>query len=392
MMINLDDLDFLASSAGETLLARLTNEDLSEANTLRLVTLLRKDTPAEQVRAALEMARLRVKGQEKFGSDAGRMFFTRDALEQASDPLIRAYRAERIGKQGVIDACCGIGADALAFAQAGADVVGLDMDTVRIEMARRNAAALGLKARFEVADVRDGLPDADVAFFDPARRDELGNRIFNVEAYQPPLSTIRGWGHRQVVVKLSPGVDLAQLASYDGCIEFISVNGDLKEAVLWQGEGYSGRRATLLDGDKVLHWENENEATEGRISAPKNWLIEPDPALLRAGLVEAAASTFDGWQLDPTIAYFTAETRPESPWVRAWKILDWMPFNVKKLRAYLREANVGNVTVKKRGSAVTPEVLIPQLKLKGDKSCVVVLTLYQGQPIVLVCADYKPTS
>lgn len=397
MTITVADLDFLASSEGDNLLARLANEDLSEANTLRLVTRLRKDNPAEQVRAALEMARLRVKGAEKFGEDAGRMFFTREALEQASDPLIRGYRAGKILSSHseskplkLIDACCGIGADALAFAHSGMDVIGLDMDAVRVEIARHNAAILGLKAQFEVADIRDGLPDGDVAFFDPARRDELGNRIFNVEMYQPPLSTIRSWEHKQVVVKLSPGVDLAQLANYDGCVEFISVNGDLKEAVLWQGEAYGGRRATLLTGDGVHHWDDGDAGNGERISAPKNWLVEPDPALLRAGVVQAVAQAFEGWQLDPTIAYFTTDIEPKSPWLRAWQILDWMPFNVKKLRAYLREQHVGTVTVKKRGSAVTPEALIPQLKLKGDESRTVVLTLYQGQPIMLVCADYKP--
>jgi hypothetical protein len=55
----------------------------------------------------------------------------------------------------------------------------------------------------------------------------------------------------------------------------------------------------------------------------------------------------------------------------------------------LREHSVGTVTVKKRGSAVTPEVLIPQLKLKGDQSRTLVLTRCQGQQIVMICQDYS---
>jgi hypothetical protein len=92
--------------------------------------------------------------------------------------------------------------------------------------------------------------------------------------------------------------------------------------------------------------------------------------------------------LDETIAYFTTDDKPDSPWVRTWQILGWMPFNLKKLRAYLREHNVGTVTVKKRGSAITPESLIPQLKLKGDESRTLVLTRCQGAHIVIICADY----
>src|SRR5262245_12578178 len=97
MSLTLDHLTFLAASGGEALLERLTQEDLSEGNTLRLLTALRRDYPAEQAGAALEMARLRLKAVDKFGDDARRMFFTREALEQASDPLVRTYRAKVIG-------------------------------------------------------------------------------------------------------------------------------------------------------------------------------------------------------------------------------------------------------------------------------------------------------
>lgn len=391
MSISLQDIQFLTTMYGERLLARLADEDLSDANTLRLLTVLRRDYTAQQAGAALEMARLRVKAAEKFGTDARRMFFTREALEQASDPLVRRYRANEIGNLDVerlVDAGCGIGADSLALARVGAAVVGLDIDSVRIEIARYNAAALESAAKFEIADIREEMPEADVVFFDPARRDAHGKRIYDVERYEPPLSIVQGWSHTVIVVKLSPGVDLEQLKGFRGEVEFISVDGDLKEAVLWLGEGYSGRRATLLVGTEVFHWDGRGSQLtnpHSELSAPRGWLVEPDPAILRAGLVEDAAAELNGFLLDETIAYFTTETKPDSPWVRAWEIFDWMPFNQKRLRAYLREQDVGSVTVKKRGSPLTPETLIPQLKLKGDATRTLVLTRYRGQPIVLIC-------
>ncbi len=370
------------------LLARLSSEDLSAAAALRLLTNLRKDYSAEQSRAALEMAQLRVKAVDKFGVDAGSLFFTRDALEQASDPLVRRYRATQIGSDlQVVDACCGIGADSLTFAAAGAGVIGIDRDAVRIAIANYNTRVLGLNAQFSVGDVTTALPPADLIFFDPARRDDKGNRIHNVEQYQPPLATIQRWEADRVVVKLSPGVDLAQLANYGGRVEFISVDGDLKEAVLWHGTGEQGTTATLLTGENTFHWQAESDG-ETALAEPRAWLVEPDPALLRAGVVQSVAAHVGGWLLDETIAYITTDTKPDSPWLRSWQILDWMPFNLKHLRAYLREHNVGRVTVKKRGTAVTPETLLPQLKLKGGDSRVLVLTRCKGQQIVMICAEY----
>lgn len=360
---------------------------------LRLLTLLRRELSAEQARAAVEMARLRQKAVDKFGADASQMFFTREALEQASDPRIRKYRAERIAEArriNIIDVCCGIGSDSLTFAKPGAEVLGLERDPVRVAVARHNAVVLGLSsARFEVADVRDGLPfTPDVIFYDPARRDAQGRRIYHVEYYQPPLSLVKSWDAPRVAVKLSPGVDLAQLNTYQGAVEFISVEGDLKEAVLWLGDAAgSVPRATLILGDAIYHFQGEHGASAAPFSEPRRWLIEPDPGLLRAGLVQDVAVQCGGYMLDETIAYFTSDERPDSPWVRVWEVLDWMPFNLKRLRSYLRERSVGTVTVKKRGVAMTPETLIPQLKLRGDNSRTLVLTRFQGQPVVIVCRD-----
>lgn len=390
-MLTLADLEFLGSAAGEALLNHLATADLSDKNTLTLLTRLRREYPPEQASAALETARLRQKAVAKFGTDAAKLLFTRDALEQASDPLIRAYRAQGISGK-VLDVCCGIGADALTFAAAGAPVTGLDFDPLRIAIARHNAASLGLDVQFEVADVREGIPgDYDLIFFDPARRDATGRRLFDVEQYQPPLSIIKRWQAPRIMVKLSPGVDLTQVEQYGGQVEFISVDGELKEAVLRITKGDSVDRpyATLLAGGEIYHWRRETEPEPRPLSSPRGWLVEPDPALIRAGLVEDAAQAFDGTQLDDTIAYFTTDTFPASPWVRAWRVLDWMPFNVKKLRAHLRDQDVARVTVKKRGSPLTPEELIAQLKLKGGTQArTLVLTRYQGDPIVIICEEH----
>ncbi len=379
MALTLADVEFLSSEVGARLLERLAAEDLSEANTLRLLSSLRQDVSPSQAGAALEMARLRLKATDKFGEDARRMFFTRAALEQASDPLVRRYRSRITQGRRVLDVCCGMGSDSLAMAQAGGEVLGLDIDPVRVAIARYNAAALDANARFEVADVRGSLPEADMAFYDPARRDDQGRRIYDVERYEPPLSLTRSWDFPLVVVKLSPGVNLDQLAGYGGGVEFISVHGDLKEAVLWLGGDFTGVKATLLLDAEEYHWQPVSTPAPTRLSAPHTWLVEPDPSLLRAGLVAEVAAAFDGCQLDDTIAYFTADTKPHSPWLRAWQILDWMPFHLKRLRAYLREHSIGSVTVKKRG--------IARLKLKGDESRTLVLTRYLGRPIALICAD-----
>lgn len=395
MTLTLDDLDFLTSETGEALLAALAQQDLAQPNHLRLVTLLRRTYSPDQVRAGLTLALARAKAREKFGAQAERLYFTDEALQQASDPGISAHRAAKFaaldaGRVG--DLCCGAGADALALAERCGQVLGVDHDPVRVRMARLNAAAVGREnAQFVEGDVRGFVPAAgDALFFDPARRDDQGDRLHHVEQYLPPLSLVNQWPRQRIAVKLSPGVDLRQVEAYGGCVEFISVQRNLKEAVLWRNTGSAGTCATLVLPDRVLEWSRGGPPEPGRLRAPVGWLVEPDPALIRAGLVEDAAEAWKGFLLDETIAYLTCDRPPVTPWARAWRIVEWMPFNLKKLRAVLRARDIGVVTVKKRGSAITPEQLIADLKLKGAGTCTVVLTRFAGNPIVMVCDDYVP--
>ncbi|MCA9913837.1 MAG: methyltransferase domain-containing protein [Anaerolineae bacterium] len=386
MTITLEDLALLDRSAGQMLLAQLADADLSEKNSLSLVTRLRKEHPPELVSAALTMARLRQKATAKFGDVAQELYFTEDALQQASDPLVRRYRAQNLAGERVLDVCCGIGSDSLTFAQHGAEVMGLDFDPVRIAIAQHNADILGQDIQFRVQDVRESVFSGyDRIFYDPARRDEQGNRIYDVEQYIPPLSLVKRWQAEQITVKLSPGVDLAQVESYGGGVEFISAGGDLKEAVLHIGAGFKDTRAVLLDGEVIFHWQRDSEEPDVPFAAPHGWLCEPDASILRADLVRDVVAAFEGTMLDETIAYFCTDHFYYSPWLRSWEILDWMPFNLKKLRAYLREHSVGRVTVKKRGFAMTPEEIIPRLKLKGNESRLLIFTRHQGQPVVLIC-------
>lgn len=397
-MIDHEALAFLISDAGTALLDQLADDDLSDRSLLPILTRLRKTYPPAVAGAALEQARLRRDAVAKFGDQAAWLFFTRDGLEQASDPLARAYRAAAIGPGHLIDACCGLGSDALSYAAHSPDraVTGIDRDPLRVELARINAGRLGLddRARFVVGDVTGDLPPGDAIFFDPGRRTADGKRIHHVEAYQPPLSTVRGWQAGRIVVKLSPAVALDQVAAYGGRLEFLSAGGDLKEALLWLGEAGSvpARRAVLLRPSGPLIWDAPAVEPDAQVADPRRWLIEPDPALIRAGLVRSAGAAWDAAQLDETTAYLTADERPDSPWLRAWRIRDWLPFSLNRLRAALRGQGVGRVTVKQRGWSGTPDALIRDLKLKGDDEAVVIVTRLRGDLIALIGDPYAPPS
>lgn len=228
-------------------------------------------------------------------------------------------------------------------------------------------------------------PEARPAlFFDPARR-KARRRLFSVEEYSPPLSVIKDWlgNFPAAGVKISPGVNLDQLRDYDAEVEFISLQGELKEAVLWFGPfRTASRRATVLPGPFSMV---ETLSGPLPVCEPKAFLYEPDASVLRAGLVASLGSHLNAYQLDPDIAYLTAENQQLTPFARVWSVRDWFPFTLKRLRAYLRERGIGQVTIKKRGSPLEPDHLLHELRLEGETQAVVFLTHLRARPIVIIC-------
>jgi len=389
--MQLTDFHFLMTDTGQQWLQQTAQTTITPANHLQIASHLRKQLSPSKAQAVLETAVLRQRAVTKF-SRAAQMYFTRPALEQASSESVSRYRAKRFHEAGIhtiADLGCSIGGDALAMAEK-AEVTGVEWDPVRLTMAQENVCVYGNGQQFHPlqADLLSlsPLPVAGL-FFDPARRDERGRRFFSVYDYQPPLSFIDGWreGVRETAVKISPGVDYDELPP-DAEVEFISVNGDVKEAVLWYGKLQTGvrRRATLLPTGHTLTTADESENIA--MTPPQQYLFEPDGAVIRAHLVETLATHINATKIDDDIAYLTAADATDTPFARCFAVEDTFPFQLKRLRHYLHDRNIGEVTIKKRGSPLEPDKLRQQMRLRKSDTgkCVVFLTFVKGETAVII--------
>ncbi len=376
----------LLTEEGRLLLAELRDHDPSQE--LATATRLRREHPAELVSAALGQARLRQRAVAKFGAeDAYRMFFTPNGVEQSTRRTVAEYRAARfaaLGVRSVADLCCGIGGDALALARAGVRVLAVDRDPLTCAVAQANAEALGLADLIEVrcADVTEvDASSYDAVFVDPARRGGRG-RIFDPEAYSPPLS----WAVRaalaapRAALKIAPGIPHEAIPD-EAEAEWISDGGDVKEAVLWFGTAPGTRRATLLPSAATLPGRGLPDPEPRPVG---RYLYEPDGAVIRAHLVAEVAEDLAGGLIDETIAYVTSDELRPTPYATPYEITDVLPFNLKHLKKLMREREIGVAVIKKRGSAVEPEDLRKKLKLEGVNSCVIVLTRAAGAPTMLL--------
>ncbi|MBM3122178.1 MAG: SAM-dependent methyltransferase [Chloroflexi bacterium] len=350
--------------------------------------------PERLARVAVDQALLRQRAEAKFPR-ASEMLFLREALEQATSAQLAAHHAARLRDFAPrYDLGCGLGGDALALAALG-PVVAVDRDPLRLLVLRANAGMLGLgdRVRPVCGDLTSPgwrLPGAAGVFADPARRRQ-GRRIHDAARYDPPLEvllriarSVEGMG-----VKLSPGIDRRQVEGLGAEVEFVSEGGELKECVLWFGAPRSaGWRATLFPSGATLVGP---EAPQGAISPVRAILYEPDPAVLRAGLVRRLGELLGAEQVDPELSLLASDDVRPTALAHAYRVLDVLPFSEKSLRHELRRRGVGRVTLKKRGSAVDTEALARRLRLQGDGEATVLLTRLLGRPLAILMEAARTT-
>ncbi|EMQ99545.1 THUMP-like domain-containing protein [Paeniglutamicibacter gangotriensis] len=369
-------LAHILSPAGWTL---LNSVDPSSAGTkeaaLQLNLSLRKaGHPTDLVTAVVQQSELRFKARTKFGPFADTMVFTQAGLEQATRLKLAGLHAQRYTRAGitkVADLGCGIGADSLALASAEIEVTAVEMDETTAAAATLNLMPWPTAKVVNMDATEFDLTGFDGVWLDPARRttDTSGtSRIFDPEAFSPPLSFVESLADRglAVGVKMGPGIPHDALPA--NCeIQWVSINGDVVEAALWFGPlARPGiRRAALVieahgatEVSSTVDFD-PHAALRGDVPVGKieEYIHEPDGAVIRSGLIDELLKITGGHLIDPHIAYFSTKDPVKTPLAKAYRVVAVHPYHVKNLRSWVKAQGIGVLDIKKRGMDVTPEEL-----------------------------------
>ena len=373
---------------------------------LVLAERLRQRHDPELVAIALTQHQLRAAAARRFApAVATGMLWTRAGLEQASRTVLAGRRAAALrgalGSSGagrhmsVADLCCGLGADAVELARQGFAVTLVDRDPSALALAERNVTTLvpGAPLRTMLGQVGSGEVDAlldrcDAALVDPARRDDRG-RVQNPQRWSPPFRALPPLAQHlggRLVAKVAPGLG-HELVPRGGLGDWVSVGGTLLEATLWwpgliaaglllEGQQLkAGRAATVLTtAGTLLGRLHTDDLPDGADVEPMgDWLLVPDDAVLRAGLVAAlaahrAAPGADPWRaalIDPHLAFLTCNAEPpaavRSLCASVYRVIEAVPAGKRALSHHLRSLPAGEVVVTSRGTGVDVVALSREL-------------------------------
>lgn len=418
---SLEDYRWLLGAEGRRWLEEAAAE---RGELVRLASRLRKELPAVRCALALEQLELRRRARQKF-SAADAMFFTPTGLEQATDQWVAAYKAGRFpAGRPLADFCCGIGGDLAALAGRG-PATGIDRSEIAVLLAEANLAALcgpaaaalsGAKA----CDVGQATLEEVAAWhIDPDRRPH-GRRTTRVELHEPGLPVIEGLlaGRRDGAIKLAPAAEPPPHWQREAELEWISRGGECRQLVVWFGELAQSaglRRATIVkelsereprvqlsaSGGRQPPDEPESGAcVQGKVRtivgrpmqempvAPRlgRFLAEPDAAVLAAELTGALAAERNLAVIAPGSVYLTGDEATPDFALQWFEISDVLPFDVKRLKALLRERGYGRLEIKKRGVPHDLEQLRRQLRVPGENFATLVITRL-GSAVVAIVAQ-----
>lgn len=413
-----EDLEFLLTDAGRALLELAAGLDFSKATTVGSTAAVRR-VDREHAAAAIDVATARARATGRI-RDSGSMLLTDEAVQQATAWPVAALRARRLAGRDVHDVTCSIGAELAELVGTADRVVGSDLDPVRARMAAHNVPGA-------VVCVADALapPTRDaVVVADPARRSG-GRRIHDPAQLSPPLpALLASLAGRDHVIKCAPGLDTSVL-EHRGEVEVVSLDGSVREACLWSPglSGGVGRRATVVrtvpaatdvetttapadarGGTWVGAWggawgvprvtaeglevyvEEVTDSDDDDVDAspePDRFIVDPDGAVVRAGLVRHWARRHGLRQLDTRIAHLTGPQIPAG--YSGFEVLDRCRLDRKELRRVLRERDCGSLEILVRGVDADPDVLRRSLSLKGSRPLALVVTRIERSAVVFVC-------
>lgn len=308
----------------------------------------------------------------------------------------------------ILDLTGGLGVDSWAFSQVAERVVYFEQNAELAAAAARNFAKLGadnIEVRNETVTPETELPEADLIYADPARRSAAGRKVFLLEDCTPDILTLLPMLLRKapvVLLKLSPMADLAMLAGRLGPtlreIHVVESDGEVKEllCLLFRDSEpaepqiivamLTGQFAADVQQEGLFCFrateEREAEAVYAAGVQAGDTLLEPCPALLKAGAFKLPCARWGLRKLAPSTHLFLGEA---APFFKAWHVQDVLPFGAAAFRQLKRQYPRAEVTA--RNLPLGSDALRKKLGVApGGDVHIFACRLADGTAVLLVCS------
>lgn len=329
------------------------------------------------------------------------------SLEQCSSEAAADYKRRLLagrlpgGIKAICDLTCGLGVDSLALSRAAERVVSFERSAPLAEAARGNFHRFGadnIEVRCQEVGPGTTLPECDVFYADPARRDGTGRKVFRLEDCSPdirPLLPALLEKSSMVLLKLSPMADISLLAGVFGQalreVHIVSLHSEVKELLcILESGGRDSCRIHVVDLDSpgeefsfTPEEENDTKTEYASGAEAGEYLHEPCAALLKSGAFHLTGERFGLKEADKSTRLYLSDSPVNSPLIRTFLIEHALPMNGEGLREARKLYPCAGVSA--RNVPVSSETLRGKLKVGEDPRRHIFGCSVAGRRTLLLC-------
>ena len=348
----------------------------------------RKTHPPGWVSAALRLVQARRKGRAKF-TRAEAMWLDPVGVEQATAEAVARHKARRfaadLGAEPIVDLCSGIGGDSIALAfDSKRSVIAVDLDEGMTRRVLWNAGVYGVGDGLSVVRSQAeefAVPPGSLVHVDPDRRAGGRPRAKGLVDYEPGIDFLRDLASskRGGAFKFGPASDFeAHFGHPRFEIEVVSLHGECKEATVWFGDlkRWQVRRGATCLPSGATWTDVDGPLGIGPPRAPGTldaWAYDPDPSLIRSGLLDHFASAHQLRRIAAGVDLLTGPALVESAFLAAFDVIEAFPLDLKILRREVSRRGLGPLEIKTRGLGPTPETFRAKLRPEGPNPATLIL-------------------
>lgn len=318
----------------------------------------------------------------------------------ASRPLPPAVGPSRSGRElspllspsglKIADLTGGLGVDVWAFSKVAEKVLYNEMKPELVTAAEHNFKELGVNnveirncvvEKGVIKDILGGF-EPDVIFLDPARRDDVGRKVFMLEDCSPnvlELLTELYEACPEIMLKLSPMADITAVCRQLSGVKEVHVveaGGECKELLLLLEKGFEGQyrmylyaNGTVTEIPDQVGYDGASRHGQPRPVISINVLFVPGKGLMKTGAFWWPV-TFDLRQLAASTHMYVGSAKvPElEPFGKFYEILESVPLNNKSIKEFGKKYPQADVTA--RNIPMTSDELRKRLGVKPSDGTV----------------------
>lgn len=331
------------------------------------------------------------------------IFPTSLAAEQATSDRISAFHASLISDgREVVDLTAGLGGDCRAFAAKATRVVAVERDELLADVLKQNSANFHniSVVNEDCEQYLKSCPGADVAFIDPARRDEKGGRVFALKDCSPNVIELLPMiesKFRELIIKASPMLDITHSVSEIGpsvrtvialgtpteCkeLDFICVFDDKAPEKI-------DIKAVTVGSDFMSEFsftEQEEAAGKSLFGVPQagQYIYDPYPSVMKAGPFKLLGSKFGIKKIGSNTHLWFADTVIDDFPGSIYRIVEVLPYMSKHIKRYA--SRFPRVSVTARNFDISSDALRAKLSVKDGELRLFAVNAFDGRKLLITC-------